>query len=100
MHTNTKREGGPPTGTAPEKDSRRGPLLEVDEAFNQWEYVVEQRLREQAEAAGPSASMFERSVSGKELLEMQQDEAHQLIDSIRNFAINQNQDPGNMLDEI
>ena len=100
MHPNMKREGSPPTGTAPEKDSRRDPMLEVDEAFNQWEYVVEQRLREQAEAAGPSASMFEHSVSGMDLIAMQQDEAHRLIDSIRNFAVNHNQDPGDMLDEI
>ena len=100
MRANTTREGGPPTGTALEKDSRRDPLLEADEAINQWEFVVEQRLREQAEAAGPNASMFERSMSGMGLIEMPQDEAHKLIDSIRNFAINHNHDPGNMLDEI
>ena len=83
-----------------EEDEDEEEMLEVDAAFNQWEYVVEQRLREQATAAGPSASMFERSVSGMDLIAMQQDEAHRVIDSIRNFAINHNQDPGDMLDEI
>ena len=96
----------PPVGSAVPKDPRRDPMLEVDEALNEWEQVVEKTLFERPAATDPTQGgytdpfLMENSVSGYELLMMQKKEADALLNAVRNFAVKNNQDPGTMLDEM